>query len=82
MQPGEVHEHALSHDQATGGKKDVFQPSPQIKFSIKQIELRKKECLTAINILVLVILGFGSHMTKTLLGLCQEDPEFLQFASV
>ena len=33
MQPGEVHEHALSHDQATGGQKDVFQPSPQIKFS-------------------------------------------------
>lgn len=51
----------------------MFQPSPQIKFSIKQIEL-KKECLTATNILVLVILRFGSHMTKTLLGLCQEDP--------
>lgn len=82
MQPGEVHEHALSHDQATGGKKDVFQPNPQIKFSIKLTQLKGKKCLAVTNILVLVILGFGSHMTETLLCLCQEDLEFLQFASV
>ena len=47
MQPGEVHEHALSHDQATGGKKDVFQPNPQIKFSIKLTELKEKKKLNS-----------------------------------
>lgn len=84
MQPGEVREHALSHDQAMGGKKRYVptQSTNEIFNKTNKVELKKKYVLTTINVSVLVILGFCSHMTETLLCLCQHDLEFLQSASV